>query len=223
MKRVPILLCVLPAILSLARGVVLINETDSDNPATDNLEFVELYNPDALAVSLTGLTVVFFNGNGDVAYLSQDLDGFTIPANGYFVLGNAAVLNADVTFPDNTLQNGPDAVALYTANATDFPVGTAVTTTGLIDAVVYDTSDADDAGLLVLLQPGQLQVDENATASSTTVSIGRLGDGAGGARVTSSYSVMTPTPGFANIPEPSTALIMLLALVPRRRSRSAAA
>jgi hypothetical protein len=40
-------------------------------------------------------------------------------------------------FADNLLQNGADAVALYAANATDFPNGTSVTTTNLRDAIVY--------------------------------------------------------------------------------------
>jgi hypothetical protein len=53
--------------------------------------------------------------------------------------------------PDNTLQNGADAVALYQANAVDFPNGTPVTAVNLIDAIVYDTSDADDPVLLQLL------------------------------------------------------------------------
>ena len=43
-------------------------------------------------------------------------------------------------------------VAIYFGDDTDFPNGTALTTSDLIDAVVYDTDDADDPGLLVLLK-----------------------------------------------------------------------
>ena len=39
------------------------------------------------------------------------------------------------------LQNGPDAVALYIGNASDFPNGTIATTTNLQDAIVYGTDD----------------------------------------------------------------------------------
>ena len=64
------------------------------------------------------------------------------------------------------MQNGADAVAIYADDAANFPSGTAVTTTNLIDSIVYDTSDADDAGLLVLLNAGQPQVDENSGGDS---------------------------------------------------------
>ena len=90
-----------------------------------------------------------------------DLDGQTTNAAGYFIVGNSAVPGVDLTFPNNILQNGEDAVALYAANATNFPTGTAVTTANLRDAVVYDTADPDDPGLLVLLNAGQPQVDES--------------------------------------------------------------
>ena len=64
---------------------------------------------------------VFYNGNGDTSYAAFDLDGFSLDANGFFVLGNAAVPNVGLAFNDNTLQNGADGVALYQADAGDFP------------------------------------------------------------------------------------------------------
>ena len=42
--------------------------------------------------------------------------------------------------------------ALYMADAANFPDGTAATDVGLVDAVVYGTSDADDTGLLAALR-----------------------------------------------------------------------
>ena len=66
---------------------------------------------------------VFFDASG-----SYDLDGYSTDGNGYFVLGNAAVSGVDLVFSDNGLQNGADAVALYTGGDTDFPNGTPVTT-----------------------------------------------------------------------------------------------
>ena len=97
---------------------VIINEVDSDTPGTDAAEFVELYDGGVGNTSLTGLVVVFFNGSNDLSYRAIDLDGLSTNAAGYFTLGNAAVPGVDGTpFPDNILQNGPDAVALYAANA----------------------------------------------------------------------------------------------------------
>ncbi|HZL86296.1 MAG TPA: hypothetical protein VFD07_13060 [Candidatus Krumholzibacteria bacterium] len=179
-----------------ANAQVLINEVDSDDAGTDNLEFVELVGTPG--ASLTGLVIVFFNGATDQSYAAFDLDGMTLDVNGLFVLGNSAVVSVDMIFANDLLQNGADAVALYTANATNFPTNTPVTTTNLVDALVYDTSDADDAGLLVLLNAAQPQVDENAGGTGTALSMTRCPDGAGGARNTTGYLVRTPTPGSAN-------------------------
>ena len=148
-------------ILSLIVGItetttaqIIINEVDADNPSTDMLEFVELYDGGTGNTDLSGLVLVFFNGSDDASYLAIDLDGRSTNSNGFFVLGNAGVANVDSIFPNNTLQNGADAVALYTGDATDFPNDTPITTNDLIDAIVYDTNDNDDAGLLPLLNSG---------------------------------------------------------------------
>jgi len=92
---------------------------------------------------------------------------------------------------------------LYLGDATSFPSGTPATATNLVDAVVYDTSDADDAALLAILTPSQPQIDENANANSATQSIQRCPDGAGGARVTTSYVTTAPSPGTTNCPAPT--------------------
>ncbi len=175
----------------------LINEVDSDTPGTDALEFVELYDGGDGNTPLDGMVVVFFNGSGDVSYAAYDLDEYSTDANGYFVLGNAA-LSPDITFAGNFLQQGPDAVALYQANAADFPNGTAATTTNLLDALVYDTDDSDDADLLTLLNAGQPQVNEDAS-NSATQSNQRCPNGSGGARNTDTYAQWEPTPGSVNV------------------------
>jgi predicted extracellular nuclease len=177
---------------------IIINELDSDTPGTDVAEFIELYDGGVGNTSLTGLVVVFYNGATDTSYRAVDLDGFSTNAQGYFVLGNSGVSGVGPTFPSNTLQNGEDAVALYAANGTDFPSGTAVTLANLRDALVYDTNDADDPGLLVLLNAGQPQVDEASGTASDVDSIGRCPNGEGGARNTTTYVARTPTPNGAN-------------------------
>ena len=177
---------------------VIINEVDADTPGTDAAEFVELYDGGVGNTPLDGLVVVFYNGSNDLSYAAFDLDGFSTNANGYFTLGNAATSGADLVFADNFLQNGADAVALYVGNASSFPNGTAVTTTDLQDAVVYDTDDADDPGLLVLLNAGEPQVNENGGGSGTTQSSQRCPNGTGGARNTSTYLQATPSPDGVN-------------------------
>ncbi len=182
---------------------VVINELDSDTPGADVLEFVELYDGGAGNTALDGLVVVFYNGLGDVSYSAFNLDGFNTDANGYFLLGNSGVApTPSIIFGNGVLQNGADAVALYVANASSFPSGAAVTTTNLVDAVVYDTDDADDPGLLVLLNAGQPQVNENGAGDVVNHSSQRIPNGSGGARNTDTYAQFPPTPGAENVGPP---------------------
>ena len=188
---------------------IIINEVDSDTPSTDVAEFIELYDGGVGNTSLTGLVVVLFNGSNDLSYAAFDLDGRTTDANGYFVLGNSGVTGVDLIFANGVLQNGADAVAIYQGDATSFPTNTPVTTTNLIDAVVYDTADADDPGLLVLLNSGQPQVDEDAGGAAATDSIQRCPNGSGGGRNTSTYLARTPSPDAANnCPPPPVAAVI---------------
>ncbi len=184
---------------------VLINEVDADNPSTDAAEFVELYDGGIGNSDLGGLVVVLYNGNGDTSYNAFDLDGQSTNADGYFVLcgdaANVANCDLDVSPDTNLIQNGADAVAVYVGDAIDFPGGTPVATTNLVDALVYDTDDADDAGLLVLLNAGQPQVNERDGGDGTRDSNQRCPNGSGGARNTDTYQQWVPTPGEENICE----------------------
>lgn len=181
---------------------VIINELDADTPSVDSAEFLELYDGGFGSASLDGTVLVFYSGSDDSVYRALDLDGYATDANGYFVLcGNSAnVANCDLdATPDSDLiQNGADAVGLYSGNAADYPNGTPLSTANLIDAIVYDTADPDDAGLLVLLNPAEPQVDEDAKGQKDSQSSQRCPNGSGGARNTSSYDQFPPTPGVEN-------------------------
>jgi len=161
-------------IITVSFGQV-INEIDADTPGTDAAEFVELlWTPNT---ALDGYVVVFFNGNGDVSYQAFDLDGKTTDANGFFILANTALVSGtDLDIgASNIMQNGADAVVLYQASDTDFPAGTAVTSTNFVSGVVYDTDDGDDAGLLAII--GGVQYNENENLAKDTQSIQRKSDG----------------------------------------------
>ncbi|MCB0968266.1 MAG: ExeM/NucH family extracellular endonuclease [Ilumatobacter sp.] len=187
---------------------VLINEVDADTPGTDAAEFVELYaDPDT---PLDGYTVVFYNGYDDTLYAAFDLDTYSTDSNGYFVLGNADVAGDHPPFPDNLLQNGADAVALYADDAANLPYGMTITTTNLVDAVVYDTADGDDAGLLTLLEAGQPQLDEGANGDKDNHSNQRCPDGSGNPRETSTFVAAPATPGTANCQAAATVADLLL-------------
>jgi len=190
-------------------AAIVINEVDSDTPSADTAEFVELYDGGAGNTLLDGLSVHFWNGSNDKSYAAFDLAGKSTNAQGYFVIGNAAIV-ATLTgggnftasnfssMSDNTLQNGADAVGLYTGNASSIPVGSDVTTAALRDAVVYGTNDPDAVGLLVLLNAAQPQVDESGGGNSATQSVQRCPNGSGGLRNTTSFAASLATPGAVN-------------------------
>lgn len=184
---------------------LLINEVDADQTSTDAAEFVELYDGGVGNTDLSGHVLVLFNGSDDASYLAFDLDGQSTDGSGYFVLcGDAANTdNCDLDVSPNTnlIQNGADAVALLIGDAADFPNDTPLTTTNLIDALVYDTFDGDDAGLLPLLNGGQPQVNEGGSGDKDNHSNQRCPNGSGGARNTSSYAQFAPTPGEDNLCE----------------------
>jgi len=193
-----------------ASAQVLINEVDADQVSTDSAEFVELFDGGTGNTDLSGMVLVLFNGSDDASYLAFDLDGQSTNSSGYFVLcgdaANTANCDLDVSPNTNLIQNGADAVALLTGDASAFPNDTPVTTANLIDAIVYDTDDGDDAGLLVLLNAGQPQVNERGGGDGTGHSNQRCPNGAGGARNTATYTQADPTPGAANdCPLPPTA------------------
>ncbi len=178
---------------------ILINEVDADTTTgTDTLEFIELYDGGSGNASMNGLVLVLYDGATDLSYAAYDLDGYSTDANGYFVVGNSAVTNVDLIFADNALQNGADAVALYVGDGTDFPNGTGVTTSNLVDAVVYDTNDGDDAGLLTLLNGGEPQLNEGGGGNLEGHANQRIPNGTGGLRNTSTYDQQPPTPGAEN-------------------------
>ena len=185
---------------TLAIPFVIINEVDSDTPLTDVAEFIELYDGGVGNTDLSGLIVVLFNGNGDISYDAIDLNGYSTDVNGYFVIGSTGMGTDIEKSPGSSgwLQNGADAVALYVGDLSDFPNGTPVTTLNLIDALVYDTNDSDDTGLLVLLNEDEPQVNEGEYASSDLFSMQRIPNGTGGQRNTSTYDMTLPTPDAEN-------------------------
>ncbi|MBK1832877.1 lamin tail domain-containing protein [Roseibacillus ishigakijimensis] len=183
---------------------ITINEIDADTPGNDAAEFIELHNPGETEVNLAGHILVLFNGNDDQSYeVIELLESDVIPAGGFFVLGNPGVPNVNIEIEPGAngfLQNGADAVALYNGDtAANFdPNGGTLspTTTDLVDAIVYGTSDSDDAELLAGL--GQsIQYDEDENGAKDTQSIQRNPDGS------ASFVVKEPTPGATNFAEPS--------------------
>ena len=91
---------------------------------------------------------------------------------------------------DTTLQNGPDAIALYLGNGTDFPTDTPATTTGLVHAIAYTNNGTTQPTALMNILNLTVCVNENATSNAANHSIQRKVDG--------TYEVKAPTPGMNN-------------------------
>lgn len=189
---------------------VVINEVDADQAGGDDEEFVELYNLSGLDRSMDGLLLVLINGNGDSVYHVTDLSGFVIPAQGFFVIGHDSVPNVDLIPAELSIQNGADAVAIYRGDPGDIELGVEISsiTNILVDAVVYDTNDGEDDGLLDALTPDQPQINESGGGGSRTESIQRDPDG-GTQLDTSTFLTRSPTPGRSNQLAPDERLVDL--------------
>jgi len=176
--------------------ILVINELDSDNPGTDTKEFVEIKSQTP-NFSLNGYVLVFFNGNptgstSNRSYFAIGLDGLATDANGLIVIGNAEVSPVpDRIFSNSTIQNGPDAVAIYQGSYAEFPIQTLATTTNLIHALGHGTTtDTSPTALMELLGNPQF-LSEGATSALTQAqSIQRKADG--------TYEAKLPTPGKNN-------------------------
>lgn len=96
--------------------------------------------------------------------------------------------------PNSNLQNGPDVVALYLGNASDFPYtstsGTLATATNLIDALAYSNSNSTSASNLMAILNLTVSTANVETTNSVSKSIQRKNDG--------TYEVKEPTPGVNN-------------------------
>lgn len=191
-KKIPLLVTLF--ISNFVVSQVFINELDADTPSSDNLEFLELKSTTP-NFSLDGYVLVFYNGftsgTGNLSYNAIDLDGYSTDINGIFLLGNSLVSpSPTLVIPNATIQNGPDLVALYIGNASDFPLDTPATATNVIDALAYSNSATTGPTTLMTIFGLTSFVNENQTSSATTKSIQRNNNG--------TYSVATPTPGVNN-------------------------
>ncbi len=197
-----------PAGTSMPFGVTVIrlqiNEMDADTPGTDAAEFVEL-STGVPNVNLNGYSLVFFNGNvaNDASYLAIGLNA-SANGTGLLLVGNTMLMPAPaITFANNGLQNGADAIAVFQALPAAFPNGTAATTMRLIDVLVYDTADADDATLLDTFfgpagTPERVQVDEGMGGANMPAEMNAIQRCSDGRRDGRKFGTSTPTPGAAN-------------------------
>ncbi|XP_015280696.1 PREDICTED: uncharacterized protein LOC107122183, partial [Gekko japonicus] len=175
--------------------LLLISEVNADNPGDDTSEYVELYHTSGRQTPLDGYHLVFYNGNGNRAYRVKDLAGFSTDSQGFFLVGSSAVMpRPSVILPKNTIQNGPDAIAVYFGRG-PFYENMMVTNESLVDALVHKSKNSDRADDLVrILTPGIEPYLEDPLFRTSDESLERCQ----GRDSHWFFQVATPTPGSEN-------------------------
>lgn len=173
---------------------VVINELDADTPGTDTLEFIELKSATP-NFPLDGYVLVFFNGltagTGTSSYYAIDLDNYVTDINGIIHFGNPSVAPTPaIIIPNATIQNGPDGVALYLGDASDFPNNTPATSNNLVDSFCYTNSTSVQATGLMSAFNNSVCIYDNQGSYTPSKSIQRKDDG--------TFEVKAPTPGMNN-------------------------
>jgi len=176
--------------------ILVINEIDSDTPGIDTKEFVEIKSQTP-NFPLDGYVLVFFNGSttssdSNSSYFAISLNGVTTDVNGLALIGNNDVSPVpQKIFSNSSIQNGPDAVAIYQGTYADFPPRTLATTTNLIHALGHGTTNnAAPTALLELLGNPPYLSEGLTSALTQSQSIQRKADG--------TYEAKIPTPGAHN-------------------------
>jgi endonuclease/exonuclease/phosphatase family metal-dependent hydrolase len=190
---------------------IRLNEVYASHAGVDDHEFIELVGPPGAALS--GLAVMIIEGDSESPLGTIDqlwkLDGYTIPANGLFVLGDSAVATQDLGIgASNMIENGTETILLVrNASVTsgqdvdaddngtaDMVVGTIVDRLALVDDGINGSDrtyyDAPRVGPIVQDAPPGVARVPDSTGGWVTLSF--EADGSDGQKA--------PTPGLSNLP-----------------------
>jgi hypothetical protein len=179
-------------------------DVDSSRPNDDTRDFIELSTGVEEALSLDGYVLVLYQGGVAGVPVEQLFDLDTTTADtGLMLIGPSALVSPPQIVFEEAIQNGEDAIAIYQfpAAPNTFPASLAEAgTTGLIDALVYDSNgDGAVAAALAELISDTIEADEGPTsAARDTVSIQRCPADLT-RRLGASYRLEVPTPGRANV------------------------
>ena len=167
---------------------LVINELDYDQPGSDTVEFIEIYNPTASEISLIGARLYLTNGGTFSDYDQYDFSAFgNLQAGQYLVIGSSTVLSS---VPPGTLtmllngniQNGnADGVVMidtsdnsiidsmsYEGNLT----GVTITDLSIVIDITEGTSSLSDTGDGSLSRiPNGLDMDNNDLDFTLTTTI----------------------------------------------------
>lgn len=155
--------CAEDCIQLIPEGLV-INEFWADDALGDSAEYIELYCPSCGGANLSGLSVIIVDGDtlGSTSASQYkrvigrwDLAGYTMPLDGYFVIGGGTTPNVDISFPVGTegfIQNGTQTYAIVRTIDIAYESGSekltddsvAAITANLIDAIADIDNGAGD-------------------------------------------------------------------------------
>lgn len=188
-------------VLDQPMGSLVINEVDYDQPSTDTMEFIEIYNGSTGAVSLAGHALILVTGSDSTIYDTIDLSSVgSLPAGGFLVVhgGNVAPAGGalELEVSGFAVQNGdPDGMALVSA-------------TSLVDAMCYEGTSPEMTSVDLGAPWGVVSFVSGtyiaqADTGSGTQSLARLVDGVDtGDDGVDWGRTTTLTPGAANVITP---------------------
>ncbi len=189
-----------------------INEINYDNDGTDNAEYVEIFHPGG--GDFTGYDLVLYNGSTRTEYRRVNLG--VIPSDGFLVIGYSSTPNVDIVWSvaADAIQNGaPDGMAIVqhgirvvefiSYEGTFIAANNEANGMQSIDIGVVDIDPDDRTGEVVL----QRFPDGTGPWFQTTdgIDAGVYADG---------------TPGYANVPEPATMVLLGLGALMLRRPKN---
>lgn len=134
-------------------------------------------------------------------------------SQGFFVIDSSS-LNPALVIPQNTIQDGPDAIALYYGKG-NYIKGMRVTCCGLVDALVHKIKKTDRADTLVrVLTPGR----EPSWRTPTFKAVDKSTERCHGADSQWIFQVAVPMPGRDNhcilTPELNSAAVLISEVLP---------
>lgn len=113
MNRLPLISAIVSISLGLAggAGAAHINEFVANDPSIDDHEFIELCGVPGEV--LDGQTILLIEGETSAGTIDRviPLDGFSLDADGYFVVGDPAV-SPDLEMTTNFIENGGNNILL---------------------------------------------------------------------------------------------------------------
>jgi len=188
---------------------VFINEIDLRTNDNNLYQFIELYDGGQGFRSLSGMTLVLFDGATNTAYAIIELEGYTTGPLGYFLIGQPDLdPSPNILLSQQLVQNNAGAIALYENMSSQFEIGSPITIENLVDAIVYNATiniepdiepDTEpDTELLALLLPEQIALNELQDGTEESMSLQRCPNGFGPIRTTESYSIGDATPKAPN-------------------------